>query len=171
MKMKKFLILLCVCAMFLLPSNVFGAGPGSHSSTGFIYLYSNDVGLLASITITTGSGIGYSEWTDGSGLNYDSIYSDASALTNTSSYYQCGGTMAVRNYTSFGGNTINLPTTSYYIYDPSVTMVGKNSGGYTLGYGPKPYSASVSNVGYFSPSPTKCYGGGSVTDSWTYASQ
>jgi hypothetical protein len=148
-------------------NGTFSGVKSSGGTTGWVALYNPDGGgFLASVAITVKSTISYR---NNSSIysTYDDLQIDSNVETINSSFTQCGGSISIRDYTRFNTSQISLTTNTSYINSSSYTIVGKHSNTFT--YGPRPYSAPVEAEGYFYPNPSKCFGGSSVQDKWTFS--
>ncbi|MDR6550936.1 hypothetical protein [Paenibacillus qinlingensis] len=152
---------LSLCLSTMLPALAFA---DTHSSSANILQYGPNGGITFSVYATTTSVLTYSS----SGSLYNFNNSDSS-IRSSDSYglSSCGDTLAVRNTTTFNSSSVTLSQNSSYIVAPGTSVIGKNSGSSWTSAQFAPFSISVNNEGYVQPAGNKCFGGGTVTDSWT----
>jgi len=98
---------------------------------------------------------------------YNYSLSDAS-ISSSSSYGigSCGSTLGIRKQTNFGASTVSLPDQSSYYTPPGTYIIGFHSNGWTHTK-VSSFSVNVENLGFISPTPSLCTGGGNITDSFT----
>ncbi|MDR0267082.1 hypothetical protein [Paenibacillus sp.] len=165
-KAKSVAIASCLALALALPSAALAAD--THSKSGVIFQYGPDGGVTFSVNATTSSILDYSTATVGNRYEYTYTKSDAS-IQSDSSYglSNCSSSMNVRNTTNFNGSSVSLSQPSSYWVGPNTTIIGKNSGNGWKTSLVTNFDVSVDNEGYVYPSPSACFGGGAVTDSFT----
>lgn len=159
-----------VISMLLMPLASY-ADSDSHSTRQLILQYGPDGGITFSVWAKVSSVLNYQISTSGIQFIYEYTLSDASILVPLEYSYgieSCGSTLDVKRYTNFGSENVYLNQVGEYLVRPGDTIVGYRtspSSWYTRKV--SPFSVNVKNEGYVLPSPSKCYGGGNVIDSFT----
>lgn len=77
---------------------------------------------------------------------------------------QCGGALGVRGHVVLGSSNFSVVSGGTYIGDPNWTSANKHSA--TIGKVRSSYS--FNGQGSFYPDPSRCFGGGTVDDNWTF---
>lgn len=158
---KATVVLSLAAALVAIPSF---AHAESHNTDKTLIQWGLNGGLTFTVTAKVTSNLSYTT----SGPVYQYTYSDANISLAPSMSYglsACGDTIAIRKQTKFNGTGYTLPTQTSYIVEPGTTIIGyhANSG---LPSFLSSFTVPVENYGVVTPDPSKCTGGGSVTDSF-----
>ncbi|MCP1306108.1 hypothetical protein [Paenibacillus tyrfis] len=167
-KAKSLAMISCLSLAMALPNAAF-AEIDRHETSGVIFQYGPNGGVTFSVSAFTSSVLDYTSTYVGANM-YQNTYtkSDASVRSDSShGISSCNSRLDVRNNTNFNGSSVSLTEQSSYWVSPGTFIFGKNSASGWRTSLTTNYSVNVDNEGYISPSLNKCFGGGSVRDSFT----
>ncbi|MDO3681812.1 hypothetical protein [Paenibacillus ehimensis] len=169
MKKAKSIALLSCLSLVLAVPNAALAAVDTHETSGVIFQYGPNGGVTFSVSAQTGSILTYtSTYVGANKYQYTYTKSDASIKSDSShGLSSCNSSMAVRTSTNFNNSSVSLTENSSYWVSPGTTIVGKNSGSGWSTNLTTSFSANVDNEGYVQPAGNKCFGGGTVRDSFT----
>jgi hypothetical protein len=157
-------LILTLILILSIPAVAF-ADSDHHEKSKLIVQYGPDGGITFSLVADLFTSLQYD---DSSDPVYQYEKADVSiASQNEYQIVSCGTQFNVRDYAVVDGFNVDLNYDGTYIVPPGTTIVGKHSGNDWSMFISAPFSFTVESEGYAKPTPSKCFGGGSVSDSWT----
>jgi len=169
------MIIITLIALFIVPLHAFADdGVSTSSKSVVIVQYGPDGGATFTFTMTLESKL---NWSRLSGQYTNFKRSEAILHTPSSSAHGidgCNTVFSLRPSTNIGSTNVSLPYMGTY-WNPANTYafyVGRISTDTTFPWVTMatkyiPFSVTVDNNSTATPNPSKCFGGGSITDSFT----